>query len=96
MQHTYAPGDKGYEDKLELGELPVEDVLVVFDPSLMAATHNYSCPICRDDKAVLSMGIMQPCRKCQGDGWNLIKVDSRPCWKRLLNIKHQGMKNENA
>jgi len=84
MQHTYAPGDEGYDDKLALGRLPVEDVIVIFDPSLMAATHNYSCPVCRENHAVMSSGLMTPCWGCRKEGWKLHKPDTRPWWKKLF------------
>ena len=84
MQHTYAHGDEGYNAKFALGDLPVEDVLVVYDPSLMACTHNYSCPVCRENHAILSNGLMTPCWSCRKEGWKLHKPDTRPWWKKIF------------
>ena len=83
MQHTYAPGDNGYNYPEE--QVPVEDVVLIYDPSLMGCTHNYSCPVCRENHAVLdgSTGVMGPCWSCKEDGWEIIKVDNRHWWKKL-------------
>jgi len=78
--HTIEDDDYEYPENLE-----VEDVHVYFHPSFLAATHNYSCPVCRENHAVISAGVMQPCWKCQEKDWELIQKDTRPCWKKLFN-----------
>jgi len=83
MQYTYAPGDAGYVYPQE--RLPVEDVVVIYDPSLMGCTHNYSCPVCRENHAVLNggTGVMGPCRSCKKENWEIIQVDKRPWWQKI-------------
>lgn len=67
--------------------LPVKDVHVFIHPSGMLMTHDYSCPVCRDNHAVISGGLMQPCWDCQQDGYALIKIDKRPLWKQIFGVK---------
>jgi len=81
MQHTYAPGDEGYKI---VEKLPVEDVYLYYDPSLLGCAHNYSCPVCRKNHAVWSNGIMTPCWSCREEGYALVKKDLRPWWKKIL------------
>ncbi len=46
-------------------ELKVKDVNLYLHDSLMFCTHDYSCPVCRENHALKdSDGIMQPCDKC--------------------------------
>ena len=56
-------------------ELAVSSVNVYMHDSGMICTHDYSCPTCRKDKAVLhlSTGIMQPCWSCQKLGYKIVK-----------------------
>ncbi len=76
MQHTYYPDNpEDYPDKLE-----VKDVQVHMHGSLMACTHDYSCPVCREEKAVLSSGIMQPCWTCQVEGFRVVQRDLDKIW----------------
>ena len=71
--------------------LPVKDVNVYMHDSGMMATHDYSCPVCRENKAILVMsprgtlpaGVMHPCWKCQDKGYQMIKVE-KSWWTRLL------------
>ena len=81
MQHTHYPDDDDYQydDKLK-----VKDVTVIFHPSMMMCTHDYSCPVCRDRHAIMSSGLMQPCWTCQEDNWKLIKEDKRSWFQKLI------------
>lgn len=60
-----------YDEYPETSE--VARVNVWMHDSLMAARHDYSCPVCREAHAVLdlSSGLMQPCRGCQKQGYTL-------------------------
>lgn len=53
----------------------IQDVNVYIHDSGMLAIHDYSCPVCRENHAVLdlSVGIMNPCRRCEKNGYELIK-----------------------
>lgn len=67
-------------------EIPVKDVTVWRHDSGLIVVHDYSCPVCREGKAVLHLdtGLMQPCRVCEQDGYELVKKDARPWYKRIL------------
>jgi hypothetical protein len=43
------------------------------------AEHNMPCAVCREHHAVLdlSCGVMEPCWRCQRDGWKLTRVKRR-------------------
>lgn len=60
-------------------ELPVAPVNVYMHDSGMLATHDYSCPVCREEHAIidLSCGVMKPCWNCQADGWVLKKIEPK-------------------
>ncbi len=69
-------------------EVKAKGVNVWMHPSLMALTHDYSCTVCRERKAVLNMstGIMQPCWECREKGYKVLKV--RRNWLlRLVGVK---------
>lgn len=68
-------------------DVPVKDVNVYMHDSGMMAQHDYSCPCCRKNHAVLDLtcGIMKPCRVCEKD-YALIKIDKRKWWQKLFNI----------
>ena len=95
MQHTYAPGDEEYDEKLEsiinketrMCEMDIKDVTVIYDPSLMACSHDYSCPICREEHGVISRGIMQPCWGCQAEGWEVRQRDDRNFCQKFFSLK---------
>lgn len=82
MQHTHDIDEPGYEWP---ENLPVQDVHVYVHPSGMAMSHDYSCPVCRINHAVIdgSTGVMGPCWSCQAKNWEIIQVDKRPWWKKL-------------
>jgi hypothetical protein len=47
--------------------------------SPFAANHDYACPICREEKAVLNLSAkphdrFEPCWKCQNIGYRTIKA----------------------
>lgn len=67
--------------------VPVKDVNVYRHDSGMMVNHDYSCPCCRENHAVLNLsnGVMMPCRKCDKD-YALIKIDKRKWWQKLFNV----------
>jgi hypothetical protein len=79
MQYTYVPGDPDYENFL-WRDREVKDVTVVYDPSLLTCSHDYSCPVCREKYAVLSRGVMQPCWDCQGRGYKIVQRNLDKKW----------------
>ncbi len=81
MQHTHDVDDDDFEYP---ENLQVKDVHVYVHPSCMFATHDYSCPVCRETHAVLSKGIMTPCRACRKEGWEVHKKDLRPWYKKIF------------
>ena len=83
MQHTTAPGD---DDYVYVEHLEVQDVHVVYDPSLMTCTHDYSCPVCRDKHAVLSRGLMTPCWTCR-EKYALVEKVERNWFQKLIGAK---------
>jgi len=69
MQHTH-------EDFSEYPEKTpsVKDVNVWLHPSGMIMTHDYSCPVCRENHAIISNGVMIPCRECEKEGFRIVKL----------------------
>jgi hypothetical protein len=63
-----------------------KDVNVYMHDSGLICTHDYSCPCCRENSAVLDLsnGIMQPCRICSAKGYRIIKTVS--FWKHIGNM----------
>jgi hypothetical protein len=41
----------------------------------MALEHNYYCSVCRENSAVISRGILQPCRDCQKKSYHTVKLN---------------------
>jgi len=82
MQIKHETNGHGLPDYPE--ELEVADVNVYMHDSGMVCTHDYSCPVCRTEKAVLdsSTGLMQPCWCCQKD-YKLVKIDKRRWWQLM-------------
>ena len=62
-----------------------QDITVVTDGGPWAS-HNMPCPVCQDNHAVLNLneGIFGPCRKCEKEGWEIIKHLS--LWQRINNL----------
>ena len=87
-QHTH----ECWNDKLEYIEYPenlkVKDVNVYVHPSNMMMTHDYSCPICRENHAVISKGIMQPCWDCRKEGFQILKRNLKRKWYHFFTPKH--------
>ena len=87
-QHTH----ECWSDNLEYIEypedLPVQDVNVYVHPSCMIMTHDYSCPVCRDNHAVISNGIMQPCWDCQKKGYMILQKNLKRKWYQFFTSKH--------
>lgn len=73
MQNTYHCNGEGLRDYPF--DLQVKEVDVYIHDSGLCATHDYSCPVCRANHAVLNLdtGIMQPCSACVVRGYELIK-----------------------
>lgn len=46
------------------------------------ALHDMACPVCSDQPAILnlSIGVFEPCGRCQADGWQLRR--RRRWWRR--------------
>lgn len=84
MQHTHQCNGPGLPDYPE--DVKPKDVNVWQHDSGMMSTHDYSCPVCRKQSAVLdhSAGLMQPCWDCQKKGYKLIKLDNRKWWQKLF------------
>ncbi|ASK18397.1 hypothetical protein [Halomonas sp. N3-2A] len=85
MQHIHHCNGEGLPNYPD-GVTP-KDVNVWIHDSLMVATHDYSCPVCRTNSAVLWLhnGMMQPCDECRSKGYELVKRDIRSWWRRILN-----------
>jgi hypothetical protein len=83
MQNTYHTNGKGLVTFPS--NLKVIDVNVYLHDSGMVCTHDYSCPCCRKNHAVLNLssGIMHPCWDCQ-KSYSLIKVDRRSILKKIF------------
>jgi len=88
MQTTHYCDEYGGFLQYPTKEVKSKEVNVWIHESLLAATHDYSCTACRERKAVLDMqtGIMQPCWRCQEEGYKVLKV--RRNWLlRLVGVK---------
>jgi hypothetical protein len=83
MQHTHECNGRGLQNYPK--DVKPKDVNVWRHDSGMMMTHDYSCPCCRLHSAVIdcSTGLMQPCWKCQKNGYKLIKIKPRKWWQIL-------------
>ena len=84
MQNTYHCNGEGLPDYPT--DVKVKDVNVWMHDSGMIMTHDYSCPVCREESAVIdgSTGLMQPCRKCEIKGYRLIKIKPKNWFQKLF------------
>jgi len=89
MQHTHDCNGPGLPDYPT--DVKPKDVNIWLHDSYMVMTHDYSCPVCREHSAVMdcSTGLMQPCRKCQDNGYRLIKQGKRKWWQKLFADAHR-------
>lgn len=57
-------------------------ITVYIHDSMLLATHNYPCPVCKVNSAVYNMsnGIFQPCWDCQKKGYKIVKVTKSKSW----------------
>ena len=64
-------------------DLGLAEIKVVTDGGPWA-THNFPCPVCRENKAILNLneGVMEPCGRCSGFGWQLVHWKNRR-WSKL-------------
>ena len=63
--------------------VPIEKAEFIFCHEHMGINHNYLCAVCREGSAVLdcSVGILNPCWKCQEKGYVLVRKKSWiPSW----------------
>lgn len=67
-------------------DLPVAQVNVYTDG--MVVSHDYSCPVCRRNHAVLDMrvGIMDTCWSCRKEGYRIVKVSKNGWLKNLVDV----------
>ncbi len=84
MQITHQTNGDGllpYPSKVE-----VHDVNVYMHDSGMMGVHDYSCPCCRNNHAILTLdnGLMNPCNDCESKGYKLIKV-KESFFSRIIN-----------
>ena len=77
IQDTNGKGLPDYPQGIELA-----DITVYIHDSMMLATHDYPCPVCKVNSAVYNMsnGIFQPCWDCQKKGYNIVKVSKKKSW----------------
>jgi len=68
-QTTHYPNPPDYPD-----EVDVAPVNIYVHETLMFANHDYSCPVCRENHAILDLpcGVMQPCWDC-GERYELVR-----------------------
>ncbi len=87
MQHVHDCNGPGLP-AFPTGVSPADVNVWVHDSGMLAA-HDYSCPVCRTNSAMLQMhnGMMQPCGECRSKGYALIKRDIRPWWRRLFSSR---------
>ena len=73
------------------GTIEPKDVTVYMHDSGMVCTHDYACPVCRENSAILNLstGIMQPCSDCEDEGYKVVK--HKPgWWENLMNTLFGG------
>lgn len=77
IQDTNGKGLPDYPQDIELS-----DITVYIHDSMMVATHNYPCPVCKIDSSVYNInnGIFQPCRDCEKKGYKIVKVSKKKSW----------------
>ena len=63
-------------------DVELADITVYIHDSMLLATHNYPCPVCKVSSAVYNMsnGIFQPCWDCEKKGYKIIKVTKSKSW----------------
>lgn len=78
MQTTHECNGEGLPDFPS--EVPVTPVNVWMHDSGMVCQHDYSCPVCRTEHAVMQLhtGVMQPCWVCQTRGFILVRREPLP------------------
>ena len=80
----YHCNGKGLLDYPE--DVAIADIKVYVHDSCMLLIRNFPCPVCKVEHAVCDTNgmFMHPCRKCEAEGYVLVKKDIRPWWKKLL------------
>jgi hypothetical protein len=86
MQITHNTNGDGLP--LYPNDLQVKTVNVYMHDSGMVCTHDYSCPVCRENHAVLDggTGLMAPCRVCEKD-YKIVKIDKRNWFQKLIGFE---------
>ena len=81
IQDTNGKGLPDYPQNVELA-----DITVYIHDSMMVATHNYPCPVCKVNSAVYNMntGIFQPCWGCENKGYKIVKINKYRSWFNKL------------
>lgn len=66
-------------------EITEESIIVTTDGGLWAI-HNFPCPVCREEKAVMDLASWQfhPCSECNHYGWRLINTTDYPGWVKWV------------
>lgn len=77
IQDTNGKGLPDYSQNIELA-----DITVYIHDSMMFATHDYPCPVCKVTSAVyiIPIGIFDPCWDCQKKGYKIVKVCKKKSW----------------
>lgn len=77
IQDTNGKGLPDYPQGIELA-----DITIYIHDSMMFATHDYPCHVCKVNSAVYNMsnGIFQPCWGCQKKGYKIVKVTRAKSW----------------
>jgi hypothetical protein len=60
--------------------IPKDEVAVIkINGQFIDTTHNFPCPICHKNKAMLqgNKGIFMPCRECEKNNWFTVKINSK-------------------
>lgn len=83
MQITHRCNSQGRDDYPK--NVKPKNVNVWMHGSGLIATHDYSCPICRDNPAMfdLNTGIMNTCGRCHEKGY---RIKKERWWNRLFKI----------
>ena len=86
MQITHETNGKDLPDYPK--NLQVKDVNVFMHDSGMLATHDYSCPCCRKNHAILdlSCGLMNPCHDCS-EVYTIVKKKPKKKWFSFFGAK---------
>jgi len=73
---------------MQIETTPATDKLakIVIDTDGLYTEHNYPCPVCQTQHAVLDTteGVFKPCWDCQRKGFVTLEINPKSRWQKFL------------